>query len=716
MKEKYYSDTFYQLKNINPLELDSYLEDIIILSKEEAIELTYIYIKKLIKEIKASKKEKDRWLKLNDEYRKAFLSIPRIHLFKTNTGSGKTVTSVMWIKFLTKLSSKIEGFVVLSPEYEHGTEEVEKIIKKFGQHYKHNEDYVKIEGQKRLCKELKTQINDVGVTIGDLLGNGISITEFCENECSIYNVCNYIGNRKTILASKDKGGIKNWIGVHRQISYIIPIFLINVGDILVIIDENFTNAIKEHYEYNVPLLRNNVEFLTEMLKELKSDVDKNYRYFLEDFKKLLEIFMQTIYKVKQPDYELINDILDNINTTKGTDNAYIEMLNEQAYKLIKKGGIKPFKFIFSEICNYIDNYSNFLRSYKEEGNYEEVYNWLKACFYRKKFQISFLYYDKYKLGLIMGKDNLIKLIINDATANKYTLEYLLEDKEPVVEHIEEWEYENAEYHQLKKRVNYNPRKEDIGKNKEYAYYPKSSFLFKKTFFYLINNLKVILEKHKDEQVLVVAREIGKKKNELNKLKHINGGIKLSDYILSNAVNKYDNVLFDDYPLSGTNKYSDINVIVILGRPELPKAVINRESTLIRKDPEKFRNEFSRSSIIQAIGRIMRGNNHKYVYLLTGFSLEPDLKLKKPIKTYKSHTDFQNSLLAEIKITNKKKEKENKINVLLKYIKKNKFITSKKYAEIHSFSPEYARKKLNQLVKKGFIKFRRVEKGKKRFYV
>ena len=395
----------------------------------------------------------------------------------------------------------------------------------------------------------------------------------------------------------------------------------HVGDIILIIDENFSDAIKEHHRYGIPLLNVNLRFLNKVIKEFKSDVDENYRYFVEEFKNLLEMFVQSLFTyLTEPDYNAIGDILDNIDDSKGTDNTYVEKLNEQAFRYIKGGRIAPFKFIFGGICNFIDNYEELLNS-----KYEDIDNWMRASFYKKqdKHEITFLYYDKCKLEGLFNRDNLAKLIINDATANKIELKYLIGDKEPIIEHNEDWMYENCEFHQLNKRVN-------TKKDRKYAHYPKTSFLFEKTFFYLMDDLKIILERHKDEQVLVVARDIKGKKLKFN------GGIKLSDYIYTLG---YSNVVFEDYPLSATNTYADINIVVILGRPELPKAVINRQSTLIGMEHGVYREIYSNRSMVQAIGRIMRGDNHKYVYIITGF----DLKLNRPIKTYKSHTDLKNSL-------------------------------------------------------------------------
>lgn len=679
-----------QLKKINPLKLDEYLEDSWLLSYEEGIELTHHYVRKLINAIPADENLKNRWLILNNKYRNAFLSNTRIHIFRTFTGSGKTVTSVMWIKFLTQLSSKIEGFVVLSAEYEHGTDEIEKIVVKHGNQV----NYVRFEGKNRLCTQLNTRINNNGITIEMLMRNGISIANFCEKECPELKTCTYKCNCAQVIAPIEKGGIKNWIGVQHQIGHFLPIFMYHVGNIILVIDENFSDAIKEHHRYGIPLLNDNLRFLNKVLKELKPDVDENYRYFVEQFKMLLETFVRSLFMhLTELNYSAIGDILDNIDDSKGVDNTYVDKLNEQAFRYIKNGKIAPFKFIFGGICNFIDNYEELLNS-----NYEDIDNWMRASFYKKqnKFEITFLYYDKCKLGALFNRDNLAKLIINDATANKVELSYLIGDKEPVIEHNEDWMYENCEFHQLNKRVN-------TKKDRKYAHYPKSSFMFEKTFNYLMGDLKAILERHKDEQVLVVARDIKGKKIKFN------GGIDLSDYIYTLG---YDNVIFEDYPLSATNAYSDVNVVVILGRPELPKAVIKRQSTLIGIEHSVYRKIYSNRYMIQAIGRILRGNNKKYVYIVTGF----DLKLNRPIKSYKSHTDLRNSLLAEAKSIEEKRIEKLRYSIILKLVIKNNFITIKSCEDLFKISNYKASVMLKSFEKQGKLRSKKVERGKIVFYI
>ena len=434
--------------------------------------------------------------------------------------------------------------------------------------------------------------------------------------------------------------------------------------------------------------------MNKVIRDLNGTADENYIYFVKEFKKLLETFIQSMFKhLTELNYSIIGDILDNIDDSKGTDNAYLEKLNDQAFKYIKNGKIAPFKFIFGGICNFIDNYEELLSS-----NYEDIDNWMRASFYKKQnnYEITFLYYDKCKLSGLFNRDNLTKLIINDATANKVELGYLIGDKEPVIEHNEDWMYENCEFHQLNKRINSK-------KDRMYAHYPKTSFKFEKTFFYLMGDLKAILERHKNEQVLVVARDIKGKNIKFN------GGIDLSDYIYTLG---YNNVIFEDYPLKGTNAYSDVNVVVILGRPELPASVIKRQSTLIGMEHDDYRKIYSTRSMIQAIGRILRGINRKYVYILTGF----DLELNRPIKSYKSHTDLKNSLLAETKTIEKEKLEKLRYNIILKHIKKNKFVTIKCCEDLFKISNYKASMILKSFEKCGKLKSKKIERGKFVFYI
>ena len=700
MKEKNYSNTFYRLKKVNFLDVELHLDKDISLNSKEIIELTYHYVKEYIKSIKADNKLKKKWLKLNDNYREAYLSITRTHLFKSNTGSGKTVTSILWVKYLTLISNKIEGFVILSPTHEHGTDNIENELLIHAIPFIEGENFLVIKGKKEMCTKRFTKINQ-NVTLSILFDYKIPINEYCDNECDLKEECIYVRNRSIILA--EDGTIKNWIGAHRQISYILPIFLYHSRNIILIIDEDFTDSIKNHYTYNITTLTDNIDFLNILIRNLKPDVDEDYKTVLILFKRVLTYFRYSLRNpIKEIDYNKVKDILNDIDTFIDEQGNFMEEINNHVYHYIKSEKIDPFKYILNEIINYL---KNLVRNLTSDMDFEK---WIKASFYIKKrklktkeneiiyHELTFLYYDKYNLEILLARENLIKIIVNDATANKLILEYLLES-ESVKYHIEKWSYRNVEFHQLLRKIDDTNRTD----GRTYAHYPKASFLFKNTFNALINDLKAILEKHKDEKVLVVAREITS-----YKLRLINGGIKFSDYILSTLINKYNNIIFEDYPLKGTNKYSNINVVVILGRPELPQTALERQADLIGYDHKAYRKYYSTDSIIQAIGRITRGSEHKYVYLLTGFNLNKEIN--KSIKTYTGHKNFQKNMFEDIKIRETKEKKNREKDEIFKYIKENKYITPKQCENILNLSRYKSDKILNNFERDNMLKIKEIK--------
>ncbi len=676
---------FHFLKNINPHELEKYLDDFWELSYEEGIELTYIYVKKLIKRISVEKEVKTRWIRLNEKYRKAFMDNERIHLFRTCTGSGKTVTSVLWVKFLIQLSDKIEGFVILSAEYEHGTNEIERIMLKHGNATK----YVRFEGKNRLCKELSTVINKRGVTIEGLMKKGISIMPYCEDACISRSTCVYLGNCETVIAPIERGGIKNWIGVQHQLGNFLPIFLHHVGDIILIIDEDFTDAIKSHFLISIPLIHKCRQFLKMVLEKekIKLQSDIAYNAFVKEMLSVFEEFERGIFDVgKKMNYEKLCESFDKINEAKGTDSLYLNRLNKCAFKYVKNELIEPFNFVFSRMCNFIDNYSLELL-YDLEIEVGHIEQWIRSAFYKKqdKMLLTFLYYDKYVLIKLFGKDNIRKIIINDATANKLILKYIIGDQEPIIEHNEDWMYEKCEIRQLKKQV-YDNRI----KTTRYALYPKSSFYHKRTFDFLMDDLFAIIDRHPEETILVVARDI--------KPKHIKfaDGYSLSEYIYNL---KGTRVIFEDYPLSATNIYSDINIVVLLGRPELPRAVIKRQGDLMGISPEIYRDIYSRNQMEQAMGRIFRGNKQKYVYILSGFEVKKNVS----IISYKSHSDLQKKLNNEQEQIEKKKESIKIERELMDYLNKYKEITTKEYLNLIKVSYYKAQTLLKSFLKQNKIK-------------
>jgi len=681
------------VENINISIIEQKINDYTNLSYKEAVELSYQYVKKEILSQNSTVFEKKRWLILNKKYRKAFLSNKRIHMFKTCTGSGKSVTSVLWAKCMQRLCNKIDGFVVLSTEYENGTDEIERILNRYG----FNTNYVRFEGKGKICLERDTKINDNGVKVGDLIDSQISITGYCEEACERYGSCKYYHNCKKIISHVEKGGIKNWIGVQHQIGAILPIYLMHTGETILIIDEDFTDSLKNQFTYGVPQLRQNKMFLDLLFDELKKKKaeEKPLFEFVRQFLILIETFLKDLYTfMTPPSYEKILETIETMDLLKGYDDYLLRQLERKAYEYIRDKKMKPFKFMFCDVCNFIDNYS--LECALENKNLE---NWFRSALIKnqRRFHMSLLYYDKFMFRMMLKNQNIVKILINDATSERDVISFLLPDFEKILEHNENWIYENCKFYQLKKTINNKDPK------KQHAMYPKSSFLYKNTFHFLMNDVKSILERHKEQKVLIVAREIEKKEIPFAMMS-------LSDYISTLG---YGNYKFADYPLAGTNEYAEFDVCIILGKPELPQAVLKRQSSLINMEQEKYRDMYSKNMITQGMGRIFRGSKKKYVYLLTGF----DVGIKSDIKTFKSHTEFQDSMKKIVKNREEKIEKNGWKKKVIFYLEKNNNeIDVKNCEKILGVSYYKSSNFLNFLNTNGVLKVKIEERGKKIYFI
>lgn len=341
---------------------------------------------------------------LNNRYRDAFLgNDTRIYLFRNYASSTKNEINEMWIKFLTQLSSKIETFVVLSKDT---TKEDEKRIlikhlNQIGSIYSGNDN-------KSSCNQFNTEINSNELTIKKLMENNISIKEYCENECPEYNICIYLGSCQHITEPIRRGGFRKWIGIQNQLGHILPTYMFFMENIILFIDRNLSDMLKDHFSYSKSMIQKNLKFLDKILAE--DNNERSYRDFIEELKKLLEIFRKSLLKNSSKlDYLLIDAILNNINLLKEIGDTHIRKLNEQTYNYVKNGELELFSFIFGVICNFIDNYENF----RILNNREDVNNWLSTSLYKEDHKITFQYYDKCVFETNFKKDNLAKLIIND---------------------------------------------------------------------------------------------------------------------------------------------------------------------------------------------------------------------------------------------------------------------------------------------------------------
>jgi len=82
--------------------------------------------------------------------------------------------------------------------------------------------------------------------------------------------------------------------------------------------------------------------------------------------------------------------------------------------------------------------------------------------------------------------------------------------------------------------------------------------------------------------------VGSRNIKAEKLKHINGGIALSDYVKALG---HPDVRFVEYPVKGTNEFSNVNVAVVFMNADLDKISIERQSTLLNKNVEEYRRKY-----------------------------------------------------------------------------------------------------------------------------
>lgn len=655
------------------------LEQSKFLHHKDAILKIHKYIDRYISKQDASNVEKERWKVLNKNLKNIFLSPEFIHLLKHCTGSGKTTNTMLWSKMLSLVSPDIDGFVVLSTEYENGTYDIKNTMNQHGEKIK----FVLFEGKNRLCLCKNIKLGSSDITLGELMKYGIPINRYCKEECDVCDDCVYKKNCNELLKKKEEGGIKTWIGVSHQLNNFLPLFLQKSKNIILILDEEFSDSIKVSDKYRFKELKDNKEFLELLIETNKNTENKDYVEFLKHLLTFIQLLLHSLHRETDKyelDYEEIENVLFDLSIYDIDFSKLTKQIDDNLFELIKEDKIKPFKCIHRRICNYIENY--YAEQNKYEHDMDHINEWIKMSFYKKrdKFYISFLYYDKVSLSRIFANEKISKIIIADATGNESLYESIY-DTIPIITHNEDWIYDNSIIHQLKKVF--------TSKGRKYAQYPKSSISnYKSTFLKMSNIIKQISKVHKNDKILVVSRDI------LPKDFSFGHPIKLSSHI------KYinSNISFEDYPLKGTNKYKDYNVCIILGTPDLPNLVIKRQSILLGINEKDYRIMYSVNLIKQAMGRIMRGNEKKYFYIITGVDVGIPIK-----RTYKSFSNFIESI------------DTTKFNLIKEYIKVNKYITVKEALKLFRKSEKIGRTILSNFIDMGILHSKRIGKAHKLIY-
>lgn len=667
--------------------------------------------------------------------RQALLSNRDLHLLKLPTGAGKTYICCFYCKWL-KLTCSEFAFIFLCPEYEHGVEPLAKMLSYM--RVKENVDFIKLVGRNKCCKAKSIVINKNGNTVGDFFENNLSIKEFCENKCPIREKCECIRKIRILLA--EDSGIKSWIGVHDQIEYFLPIYLMhNSGlKIVVFIDEDVERITEKKTGkdgISLSLINTHIDFLrriTEKVKEKKTKKGKKTKLTPADNKYLDYIFhlngifkefrkslvsAKRLFDYKDLELQFTNFLIDESmikdstyyldklknDLTENIKNNYYHIFPQQfdlIHKLVKIFGLETLADYEYEI-NWLKNTILIKEKYKEKGN----------------FFVDILFYDNLSLINMFNSKSIHKIIHNNATGNREDLETTYGNAVgEIIEHnnpnVFKTIYKDITIIQLNKWDNIRKR---------YSQYVKTSLQNESTLNHQLNNIKSVYNGIGVgfKPILVVSREIDSKyyyTTISSKFKPFfkPRGLKLSQLI--KEIGK--DIRWNDYPLTGTNIYKDCRCIVILGRPNLPynpKLKIqegSRRAFLLNRTEKQYSESYSRKSILQAIGRITRFEEgiKKMVILLTGFEVFTERFLKENkinIISLKGHSKFQTHF-----------KRKSTLTILRTYLLKHRTITIKQ-AEILFELPRSKTYRLMDIFEENnIVKYKRKsnKEGGKHFYL
>ena len=688
---------------------------------EELFNLIQILINIDQEKSNAEKIEKEKWKVVNGIITETIKSDKTLHVLKLPTGAGKTANIVQWLLYIIRLTnnlkmSGIDIIIILAPDYKNGINEIVQQIYKFD---KFNTDFKILEGKYRTCKfniykDINEGINEVGLPLSTICNRDGGA---CKNDCKFYNDLNNI---------RSPNGTKFVITTHAQLTKALPIIMDKHLNILLVIDENFQNGIREDFDIYPDILRENIEFLkrvlykkvstysetgkviTKLVKKKKKK--KDYILYLDDlehlhnFLLLFEEFIQSKIDYKKLDYALTN--LKGLKET-------LSLLSKEGWYEYDNNEVRPFKkYLFYKIENFINNY--FIQKVSKPENFD---NWKENSIVRidnettEKIYLSFKFFELYKLNKVISSDKFLKIINMDATANVKDIKILFnKNNDPdlkdnvVIEH-------NAPYLYTNKIYAYQLMQKSLGHNYPFALFPKFTINNIKSFENLKKDIKSIVDAFPDvDKILFVSREM--------KLTHFN--MDLWEYLKKYVSNKLE---CEPFGLASTNKYENYEVVIVLGTPIISTTDNKRESALLGRDPIERGEENARNTIKQAIGRPLRGTHDVHIFIIGGLDLKLDFPIKKIYKYQEiindtpvwrsAHRNWRRTMVG----LRKTREKEIKNKELIDYIKNNNNrITIKEYGLIINKSERTAGNKLNNFVDEGILDCRNEDRGKKAFFI
>jgi predicted transcriptional regulator len=534
-----------------------------------------------------------------DQIRKILTSTTRHYVLKEKyppsynlhlnqfTGAGKTTIT------LREMINTDSFFIFLTNNHKIAGEQILKQRALY--------DLLQIESRKRLC---------VNEDYKKLAENGINIKHFC-HDCAYMNICEYY---QRILEIWDEP--QSWVGVHHHLGGLVNGYIIENNVDIVIIDENFTNAIYKHTKYYYTNIVQTMNLMTKMNSCNEKDIINE---FLQEFAFALqnaEINIEHLYSLT---YQYFHKKF-------GSPDALLDFAETYEIRLanfyFNKG--KIFRNVVTPLVRAIIEID---RNYLPLHN-PNCFKFINAMFFvliSKKTNIKYIdmaYYDVKSLDLPC------KVILLDATTPTGF-------------------YQNLFTRQLKPlqaKININTTIYQLTTAK---YVMKTLDTSPTAKNRLLNLVRLIVEKH-NEPVLVLSRS------------------KYEDEI--KAINPIL-IQTDHYPVVGSNEYEDINIGIAFGTPVPNYDILERQVNLLKYDFDKMLYTTREAYVIQGMGRLrfnLKQHIPTYYYLLTNLPLNINVDIK-PITIGK----LENLLQGEIKTTYSTEETEDRIRAdILASLKKS----------------------------------------------
>lgn len=683
------------------------------------------------------------YIALNKITKKGFTDGKHSHLFKFSTGVGKSYITYYYAIELVKAINNIDGFVILSSEYEHGADNVDDQLKELN-----FKNYAYLKGQSKVCLELETKLNDDDdYTIKDCIRYRIPIDDFCNGDCSNRNNCEYY-NEKNKVFKKDSN-TNSWIGSHHHFNTALPIFLdLRKLNIILIFEEDIENAIKSTSVMNLSLINTHIDFLNKIKIELKTEIDKIKKREKLSKKNKIDIrkdnkYLKYILKLNNFFLELKNNVLSvnhSINYSKleecvidlidYTDNFsnYLNRLNTELFKKIKDKEYHLFKQQFIFINTLVKNY---------KINLEIGSKWLKNAFLIKEnwfkkgnYLIDILYVDMASLKSLQEHHNIEIIIHNDATGNKDYLETFYGKNDNNNVYIEEYSYlgkdlseiiyRNVTILQVNNLISYN---KSYNPNNEFAQYPMETLKHEKVIIKMLSHIKYTFKHlpNKLQPILIGSRKLTSKRIFLDpELKEHNPNyisLKIQKKSLGKLIKDIDkSIEYVTLPVPSTNKFIGYRTNMTIGKPNLPYdpndeiSEAKRMAISLNRTEDEYREYYSRKTIQQFNGRSIRfvENIETLIVLFTGFEVYSKEFIEKNKIKYISVNSFQEY--------RKFIDHYNDFELLKKYLQKNNTVTIKQTMELYQIKDKRARTLLDKIEKYDLIIHKRKGKGNKLLYL